>query len=664
MKHSTDRILTTHAGSLPRPPDLLALIERDGPKAFDTAAAAQRLTAAVGEIVHKQIDLGVDVVDDGEYGKPSFVSYINERLGGYEVDTRAGPRNQWATSREGLSFPEFYSQTHAASTHTHMICTGPITYKGHARLKRDIDNFKAALKGAKVEEAFMPAISPSNIEDWQKNAYYKSTEDYIFAIADAMHEEYKAIVDAGFLVQIDDPRLVTYYIIHPEASIADCRKWAEIRVEALNHALRDIPPEKIRFHTCYGINMGPRIHDMELKDIVDIILKDPRRRLFVRGRQSAPRARMESVEGRQAARRQDSDPRRDLALDHPGRASRARRRANRALRQRRRPRKRHRRFRLRLRHLRRVEGGASVDRLGKVQGAQRRRAHCVEGTVGLAAPRHAMASDFGIGARLPRLEDARFLEGRGQFCADIKLPGTLHAAFVRSPHAHARILAVRKPRGLEDCIYLAQDLTGVGRMRSTAKLPGFKPSDWPILAAGKVRHVGEPIAMVLGSTRAEAEDFAALVEVDFETLPPVVTMADALKKAPPFVHDEWGDNVLVDIKLEAGDLNAAKAAAVHVVERKFRMNRMHPLPLEGRACVAAYDSRLDELVVYVAHQLPVPLQIGLAQVLGVSQRRLRVVVPDVGASFGLEDLRRKRNRVRGLGGDAAAPSGAMDSGSL
>ena len=123
-----------------------------------------------------------------------------------------------------------------------------------------------------------------------------------------MREEYKAIVDAGFLVQIDDPRLVTYYIIHPEASIADCRKWAEVRVEALNHALRDIPPEKIRFHTCYGINMGPRIHDMELKDIVDIILKINARRLFVRGRQSAPRARMEGVEGRQAAGRQDADP--------------------------------------------------------------------------------------------------------------------------------------------------------------------------------------------------------------------------------------------------------------------------------------------------------------------------------------------------------------------
>ena len=272
------------------------------------------------------------------------------------------------TSREGMSFPEFYAQTHAASRHTHMVCTGPITYKGHAQLKRDIDNLKAALNGVKAEEVFMPAISPSNIEDWQKNAYYKSQEEYVFAIAEAMREEYKAIVDAGFLVQIDDPRLVTYYIIHPEASIADCRKWAEIRVEALNHALRDIAPEKIRFHTCYGINMGPRIHDMELKDIVDIILKIRAGAYSFEAANPAPRARMEGLEERQAAGRQNSDPGRDLALHRPGRASRARRRAHRALRRRRRPRKRHRRLRLRLRHFRRLEGGASLDRLGEVQG--------------------------------------------------------------------------------------------------------------------------------------------------------------------------------------------------------------------------------------------------------------------------------------------------------
>jgi 5-methyltetrahydropteroyltriglutamate--homocysteine methyltransferase len=273
MKHSLDRILTTHAGSLPRSPDLLALVERDGSRAFDSTATAVQLRGAVADIVHRQVDLGIDVIDDGEYGKPSFVSYINERLGGYEVDTTDRPRNQWSTSREGLSFPEFYAQTHAGSRHTHMVCTGPITYKGHAHLKRDIENLKAATKGVKAEEVFMPAISPSNIEDWQRNVYYKTPEEYVFAIADAMREEYEAIVAAGFLLQVDDPRLVTYYIIHPEASIADCRKWAEIRVEALNHALRNIPPEKVRFHTCYGINMGPRIHDMELKDIVDILLK-------------------------------------------------------------------------------------------------------------------------------------------------------------------------------------------------------------------------------------------------------------------------------------------------------------------------------------------------------------------------------------------------------
>ena len=272
MKHSVDRILTTHAGSLPRPPELLDVLKSGDGAALEQGTNAERLRSAVSEIVRRQTALGIDVIDDGEYGKPSFVSYINERLGGYEVDTRAGPRNQWLSSREGRSFPEFYAQTHPASTHTHMICTGPITYKGHAQLKRDIENLKSALQGVAVQEVFMPAISPSNIEDWQKNTYYKSPEEYVFAIAEAMREEYQAIVDAGFLVQIDDPRLVTYYIIHPEASIEDCRKWAELRIAALNHALRDIPTEKIRFHTCYGINMGPRIHDMELKDIVDLIL--------------------------------------------------------------------------------------------------------------------------------------------------------------------------------------------------------------------------------------------------------------------------------------------------------------------------------------------------------------------------------------------------------
>ena len=162
-------------------------------------------------------------------------------------------------------------------------------------------------------------------------------------------------------------------------------------------------------------------------------------------------------------------------------------------------------------------------------------------------------SEFGIGARLPRLEDDRFLNGRAQFCADIALPGTLHAAFVRSPHAHARVISGRKPAEREKSVYFADDLFGLGRLRSTAKMSGFKPSDWPILAKGKVRHVGEPVAMVISATPAEAEDLAALVEIDYEPLPPIVSMVDAQQKGQPYVHEEWGDNVLVDIKLEAGD---------------------------------------------------------------------------------------------------------------
>ena len=271
MKRSTDRILTTHVGSLPRPPDLLDLVQADG-GALDQPKHAARLREAVRQIVEKQIALGIDVIDDGEYGKPSFVSYVNERLGGFEIDTSPGT-SPWAGSREAKSFPEFYRETHAASRQHHMVCTGPITYRGHAQLGRDIDNLKAALDGARPAEVFMPAISPSNVEDWQKNAYYKTQEEFLFAIADAMHEEYRAIVDAGFLVQIDDPRLVTYYMLRPDSTIAQCRKWAEVRVEALNHALRGIPEEKIRHHTCYGINMGPRVHDMELKDIIDIVTR-------------------------------------------------------------------------------------------------------------------------------------------------------------------------------------------------------------------------------------------------------------------------------------------------------------------------------------------------------------------------------------------------------
>jgi 5-methyltetrahydropteroyltriglutamate--homocysteine methyltransferase len=274
MKRSSERILTTHVGSLPRPADLLDVVQaKEQGKPVDAKAHAARLRAAVAEIVRKQIDLGIDIIDDGEFGKPSFVSYVNERLGGFEADKDVPRPSPWAGSREARSFPEFYGQGHVAARQNHMVCTAPITYRGMAQLKTDIDNLKAALNGAKPEEVFMPAISPASVADWQRNAYYKTEEEYLFAIADALREEYEAIVNAGLLLQVDDPHLVTYWIKMPDLTVEEFRKWAQLRVEALNHALRNIAPEKVRHHTCYGINMGPRIHDLEFKHIVDLILK-------------------------------------------------------------------------------------------------------------------------------------------------------------------------------------------------------------------------------------------------------------------------------------------------------------------------------------------------------------------------------------------------------
>ncbi|HSR75539.1 MAG TPA: cobalamin-independent methionine synthase II family protein [Xanthobacteraceae bacterium] len=272
--HSTDRILTTHAGSLPRPNDVVEMVRARGRgDRRDDAADAARLREAVAEVVRKQADIGLDIVDDGEFGKPSFVTYVRERLGGL---SEVGPArsNPWGGSRDALAFPDFYRKQGTSMGRQPLTgATAPITYTGAAALKTDLENLKAAMQGLDIGGAFVPSISPANIENWNENHYYKTAEEYLTAICDAMHEEYKAIVDAGFYLQIDDPRLVTYYMLQPNASVADCRKWAAQRVEALNYALRDIPPEKVRYHTCYSINMGPRLHDMQAKDIADVILK-------------------------------------------------------------------------------------------------------------------------------------------------------------------------------------------------------------------------------------------------------------------------------------------------------------------------------------------------------------------------------------------------------
>ncbi len=279
MKRSTERILTTHVGSLPRPADLLALIQaKEYGEPLDTARYASRVASAVAEVVKKQADSGIDIVADGEMGRFGFIPYVNERLAGIEPRRGGGSRSGWAGSREHQAFPEYYqwaAQMPGAAgraSPTQWVCTGQVSYRGHDALQRDIANLKAALAGVSCEEAFMPAVSPANLANWNSNEYYRTDEEFRVALADALHEEYRAIVDAGLILQIDDPQLASHWAMHPEIDLAQCRKWAGASVELLNHALTGIPEERVRYHTCYSINMGPRVHDMELKHIVDIML--------------------------------------------------------------------------------------------------------------------------------------------------------------------------------------------------------------------------------------------------------------------------------------------------------------------------------------------------------------------------------------------------------
>jgi 5-methyltetrahydropteroyltriglutamate--homocysteine methyltransferase len=280
MKHSTERILTTHVGSLPRPADLLALIKaKEAGEPIDAGAYTARVKQAVADAVGRQAEAGIDIVADGEMGRYGFIPYVNDRLSGIEPRPNAGGEGTWARSREHLAFPEYYawaaSMPGAAggAQRTRWVCTGPIAYKGQAALARDIDNLKAALAAARCEEAFMPAVSPAQLAGWNRNEYYKTDEEFRIALADALREEYRAIVDAGLVLQIDDPQLASHYTTHPELDIAQCRNVANATVEVLNHALAGIPPERVRYHTCYGINMGPRVHDLELKHIIDVMLR-------------------------------------------------------------------------------------------------------------------------------------------------------------------------------------------------------------------------------------------------------------------------------------------------------------------------------------------------------------------------------------------------------
>lgn len=280
MKRSTDRILTTHVGSLIRPLPLQDFLRtRQGGKPYDVKAYQKCLSDSVADVVREQAGAGIDVVSDGEFGKSiSWAQYALERLSGFERrPLRQETANPFKRGADRTKFAEFYAELdakEAVATTTEAICVGPIKYTGQAELQRDIDNFRSALKNVKTEDAFLPVAAPASVIPDRKNEYYRSDEELQTAIAEAMRTEYKMIVDAGFLLQLDDARsAVTYDRMVPPASFADYRKWLARQVDILNHAIEGLPADRIRYHVCWGSWPGPHTSDVPLKEIVDLILK-------------------------------------------------------------------------------------------------------------------------------------------------------------------------------------------------------------------------------------------------------------------------------------------------------------------------------------------------------------------------------------------------------
>jgi 5-methyltetrahydropteroyltriglutamate--homocysteine methyltransferase len=289
MKTSTERILTTHVGSIPRPESVRALLRaRLGGQPIDEAGLAARAAEAVSEVVRRQGEVGLDVVSDGEMSKTSFLAYTDDRLTGFVTTTAAtdpsaaltGAGGAWArrvdSRREWRAFREYYTEylpreMPLASAPT--VCQGPVAYKGHALLEKDLATFKAALQGVAVAEAFVPAIAPAMVGRGQ-NRYYPTEEAYVFAIAEALRTEYRAIVDAGFILQIDDPGLgETWDMLIPAPPLEDYRKMQARNIDALNHALAGIPEDRVRYHLCWGSWQGPHVHDLGLPDVVDLVLR-------------------------------------------------------------------------------------------------------------------------------------------------------------------------------------------------------------------------------------------------------------------------------------------------------------------------------------------------------------------------------------------------------
>jgi 5-methyltetrahydropteroyltriglutamate--homocysteine methyltransferase len=282
VKRSIDKILTTHVGSLPRPADILAMNNaKANGRPVDQSAWTARVKASILEVVRLQRESGVDIVNDGELSKSSWSSYVNDRLGGFAESVSRG-QGSLARGRDKKAYQEFYDEydriqpfrTVNGSRWTDVVCNAPIVYKNETEVQLDIENLKAACAAVVAEEAFITAVAPGSIISRRINKYYPTEEAFLFAIADAMKTEYQAIVDAGFLLQIDDPQLVTRYDMEdPPPSAEQYRKLATVRVEALNHALAEIPPDRVRYHICWGGWHGPHSTDLPLRDIVDLLLR-------------------------------------------------------------------------------------------------------------------------------------------------------------------------------------------------------------------------------------------------------------------------------------------------------------------------------------------------------------------------------------------------------
>jgi 5-methyltetrahydropteroyltriglutamate--homocysteine methyltransferase len=289
VRTSSERILTTHVGSIPRPESLRALLRaRVAGQVIDEAELTAQVEAAVKEVVRRQAEVGLDVISDGEMSKTSFLAYTDDRLTGFVATTaptdpsatHTGAGGAWSrrveSRREWRAFPEYYTdylprEMPLASAPT--VCEGPIAYKGQALLQKDLATFRAALQGVSVAEAFVPAIAPAMVGRGQ-NRYYPTEEAYVFAIAEALRTEYRAIVDAGFILQIDDPGLgETWDMLIPAPPLEDYLKLQARNIDALNLALTGIPEDRVRYHLCWGSWQGPHVHDLGLRDVVDLVLR-------------------------------------------------------------------------------------------------------------------------------------------------------------------------------------------------------------------------------------------------------------------------------------------------------------------------------------------------------------------------------------------------------